>query len=88
MTIHIGQLRTTIAAHDTLSLQTMAASVLANRPSFRSVRAEIEGEAVEIYTQFDRSCGEELLVVRGAGRRDVFRPADREALIPVAGRAA
>lgn len=84
MTIQIGTLNTEIAPHDSLPLQTMAASVLANRPSFRTVRARLDGEAVDIYTMFDRDGGEELLIVQGAGRREVFRPRDREALAPLA----
>ena len=84
MTIQIGTLNTEIAPHDSLRLQTMAASVLANRPSFRSVRARLDGEAVDIYTKYDRDGGEELLIVQGPRRREVFRPRDRDALAALA----
>ena len=84
MTIQIGTLNTEIAPHDTFRLQTMAASVLANRPSFRSVRAQLDGESVDIYTKYDRDDGEELLIVQGSRRREIFRPRDRDALGAIA----
>jgi hypothetical protein len=88
MTIRIGEFQTEIEPHDTLRLQAMAASVLANRPSFRTLHAWIQGEPVDIYTRFDRRGGEELFVVEGTGRHMVLRPSDREALGAIARRAA
>lgn len=87
MTIRIGEFQTEIAPHDTLPLQAMAASVMANRPSFRTLHARIHGEPVDIYTRCDRTGGEELLVVEGTGRRIVLRPSDHEALGAIANRA-
>lgn len=88
MTVNLGNLRTEIEAHDTLPLRTMARSVLANRPSFRTLHARVEGEPVDIYTRFDRTGGEELLVVEGTNRRVIFRPSDRDALNGIAHEAA
>ncbi len=88
MTVNIGNLQTEIQSHDNLPLQTMAESVLANRPSFRTLRGRVQGEPVDIYTRFDRADGEELLIVESVTRRVVFRPTDREVLAPLAGRAA
>lgn len=86
MTVNIGDLQTEIESHDNLPLQTMAASVLANRPSFRTLRGRVQGEPVDIYTRFDRTDGEELLIVESVNRRVVFRPSDQDVLAAIATR--
>lgn len=88
MTVNIGELQTEIEGHDNLPLQTMAESVLANRPSFRTLRGRVGDEPVEIYTRCDRSGGEEVLIVESVNRRVVFRPSDREALASIVHRTA
>ncbi len=44
-------LTATIDRNDAFKLQTMAASVLNNRPSFRSVKAKVGGKDADIYTE-------------------------------------
>lgn len=88
MTVNIGEFQTEIEAHDNIPLQTMAESVLANRPSFRTLRGRVQGEPAEIYTKCDRTDGQENLILETAGRRVIFRPTDRDALASIARRAA
>ena len=87
MTVRIRNLPTEIATWDRLALRTMVESVMANRPSFRTVRAKIEGENVEIYTRCDRTGGEETLVVAGPDKKITLRAGDRDELQSLADQA-
>ncbi len=69
MNIIFGTTTATIDRSDAFKLQTMAASVLDNRPTFRSVKAKVGALEADIYTECVRERGVERLTVRAGDTR-------------------
>lgn len=78
MDIVFGSTTATIDRSDAFKLQTMAASVLDNRPTFRSVKAKVGAQDADIYTECARGHGNlERLTVKAGDTHVHLWGADR-----------